>query len=96
MTAMTTMKLPVEVRDRLARLARDHRRPLGAELAALVSAAEEREWWRIAEEAVGRLRADGDQWADYLADAAAWDAVTGDGLADAADEWPEFNPEPGR
>lgn len=86
----------MEVRDRLARLANRHHRPLGVELSALVAAAEEREWWQAAERAAARLAADPDQWADYLAEADAWDATAGDGLPDASSEWPEFNSEPTR
>lgn len=93
---MTTMKVSVDVRDRLASLANRHGHPLGAELAALVSAAEEREWWQAAEAAATRLRADSGEWADYLAEVDAWDAVSSDGLPDAASDWPEFNPEPNR
>lgn len=91
MSKMTTMKVATDVRDRLAALARRHARPLGAELAALVAAAEERDWWRGAEEASARLQADREEWADYLAEADEWDAAAGDGLPDPTDEWPEYN-----
>jgi hypothetical protein len=84
------MKVSVEVRDRLAVLARRHGRTLGAELSALIADTEEREWWRAAKESAARLQADPEQWADYLAEADAWDAVSADGLADAGAEWPEY------
>jgi hypothetical protein len=87
---MTTMKVPVEVRDRLMALARDHDRTLGAELGALLDEAEERQWWRNAKRAASRLQADPEQWADYLHEVDAWDAAAADGLGDAADEWPEY------
>jgi hypothetical protein len=90
MTAMTTMKVPVEVRDRLMALARGHERTLGAELGALVDEAEEREWWQVAKAATKQLRSDPEEWAHYLGEAEAWAAVSGDGLASAADEWPEY------
>jgi hypothetical protein len=90
MAAMTTMKVPVEVRDRLMALARDHDRTLGAELRALLAEAEEREWWRKAKQAAARLQADPEQWEDYLREADAWDTAAADGLGDAADEWPEY------
>jgi predicted transcriptional regulator len=89
--AMTTMKVPVEVRDRLMALARGHDRTLGAELTALVEEAEEREWWRNAKQAAARLRADREQWDDYLREADAWEAGAADGLGEAAAEWPEYN-----
>ena len=90
MGPMTTMKVPVDVRDRLMALARDHDRTLGAELRALVNDAEEREWWSEAKQAAARLQADSEQWDDYLREADAWDTASADGLGDAATEWPEF------
>lgn len=95
MPMMTTIKVTTEVRDRIAVLASRHGRPLGAELAALVSAAEEREWWRASEAAAARLAADPQAWSDYVAEAEEWDAAAGDALTDAAGEWPEFNAETG-
>lgn len=90
MTATTTMKLSVEVRDRLMALADRHGRTLGAELAALVAEAEEREWWRNAKLAAARLQADAEQWDEYLGEARTWEVSVGDGLNDHAAEWPEF------
>lgn len=84
------MKVSVEIRDRLMALARGHDRTLGAELAALVAEAEEREWWKAAKAAAARLQADPEQWDDYLNEAEAWDTLSADGLGDAADEWPEY------
>jgi hypothetical protein len=73
MSGMTTMKVPVDVRNRLMALARDHDRTLSAELAALIDDAEEREWWSRAKQAAARLQADSEQWDDYLREADAWD-----------------------
>lgn len=87
---MTTMKVPVEVRDRLMALAQEHNRPLGAELAALLDDAEERKWWSAAKAASARLQADPDEWADYLKETEDWDAVSADGLGDSAGEWAEY------
>jgi hypothetical protein len=92
MGAMTTMKLSVDVRDRLMALATAHGRTLGAELAALVDEAEERDWWRNAQQAAARLQADVEQWADYLREADDWNATVADGLGDHAAEWPEPGP----
>lgn len=72
MGAMTTMKLSVEVRDRLMALATGHGRTLGTELAALVDEAEERNWWHNAKQAAARLQADAEQWGDYLREADDW------------------------
>lgn len=90
MGAMTTMKLSVEVRDRLMALATGHGRTLGAELAALIDEAEERDWWRNAKQAAARLQADAEQWGDYLREADDWNVAVADGLGDHASEWPEY------
>lgn len=88
---MTTMKVSVEVRDRLMSLADSHGRTLGAELAALVEEAEEREWWRGAKQAAARLQANADLWEEYLREADGWDVTISDGLGDHTAEWPEYN-----
>jgi hypothetical protein len=90
MGAMTTMKVPVDVRDRLMVLATGHGRTLGAELATLVDEAEERDWWRDAKQAAARLQADAEQWEEYLSEADAWGVTVADGLGDHAAEWPEY------
>jgi hypothetical protein len=90
MGAMTTMKLSVDVRDRLMALATTHGRTLGAELAALVEEAEERDWWGNAKQAAARLQADVEQWEDYLREADDWNVTFADGLGDHAAEWPEY------
>ncbi|WP_131772750.1 MULTISPECIES: Arc family DNA-binding protein [Protofrankia] len=87
---MTTMKLPVDVRDRLMALATSHGRTLGAELAALVEEAEERNWWRDAKQAAARLQADSERWEDYLREADGWDTTVSDGLGNPVSEWPEY------
>jgi hypothetical protein len=88
--AMTTMKLSVDVRDRLMALATGHGRTLGAELAAIVDEAEDRDWWRNATQAAARLQANAEQWEDYLREADDWNATVADGLGDHASEWPEY------
>ena len=90
MGAVTTMKLSVDVRDRLMALATSHGRTLGAELAALVNEAEEHDWWRNAKQAAARLQADPEQWEDYLREADDWDVTVADGLGNHASEWPEY------
>jgi len=90
MSAMTTMKVSVEVRDRLMALADSHGRTLGTELAALVAEAEEREWWSSAKQAAARLQANAELWQEYLREADGWDVAIGDGLGDHAAEWPEY------
>ncbi|WP_250285773.1 MULTISPECIES: hypothetical protein [unclassified Frankia] len=87
---MTTMKLPVDVRDRLMALATSHGRTLGAELSALVEEAEEGHWWHNAKQSAARLQADPEQWEDYLREAGDWDVTASDGLGSGAPEWPEY------
>ncbi|WP_232425110.1 hypothetical protein [Pseudofrankia inefficax] len=38
------------------------------------------------------LRADPEEWASYQAELREWDATVGDGLGDAREEYPEYNP----
>lgn len=85
----TTIRVDVQVHDRLAVLAEAHHRSLGDEIAALVSDAEERAWWDEVHAGYARLRSEPQAWADYLAEAGEWDATAADGLADA-DEYPEY------
>ncbi|MBA3274378.1 MAG: hypothetical protein H0T72_01185 [Chloroflexia bacterium] len=45
-----------------------------------VRAFEKERRWRAAERALTALRQDPDEWRDYLAEAAAWDVTSADGL----------------
>lgn len=88
-----TIRADRRVRDRLARLAARHGHSLGQELAELVEAAEEDAWWREAEAAWDRPRAEPAAWADYLAEA---EELAGDPSALEDDpglaEFPEYAP----
>lgn len=50
----------------------------------------ERDWWDEVKAGYERLRANPQEWADYLAEAAVWDSTLSDGLGDPADEYPEY------
>jgi hypothetical protein len=82
MTDMTTIKVSVETRDRLKRLADEDHLTLDAELARTLDKAEEARFWAGVKEDYARLQADPQQWADYVSEIAEWDGVAGDGLSD--------------
>jgi hypothetical protein len=87
--AMTTIRVEVEVRDRLAAQARSHGRSLGAELSAML---DEMTWQGI-EAGYRRLAANEDEYSAYRAETAEWTSADLDRLATtAADEYPEYNP----
>ena len=88
-----TIRADRRVRDRLARLAAAHNHSLGQELAELVDAAEEDTWWREAEAAWDRLRAEPGAWAGYLAEAEELAGAPSDGAHDPGiAEYPEYAP----
>ena len=82
MTDMTTIKVSVETRDRLKRLADDDHLTLDAELARTLDKAEEARFWAGVKEDYARLQADPQEWAEYVSELAEWDATAGDGLSD--------------
>jgi hypothetical protein len=78
MTAMTTIKISTELRDRLAAVYDSS--TLADTLQRLLDEHDERQVLA----AYDRLRADPDEWASYLAEQDEWDAVAGDArLADS-------------
>jgi hypothetical protein len=85
---MTTIRVAVGVRDRLAALAEAHGRSLGAELAALLDDLE----WDAIEAGYRRLAARPDDLAGYLREAEALGSTNLEDLAaTAAEEYPEYN-----
>lgn len=91
MTELTTIKVPVSLRDRLKAYAEVDGRTLAAELEYLLDQRDEAEFWASAHAASDRLFADDDAAAAYLAEAEIWEQTSADGLESAAEEWPEFN-----
>jgi LPS sulfotransferase NodH len=98
---VTTIKVDVDVRDRLAAVAQARGKTMGALLAEVAK--------RLADEhhaeeilaAYTRLKdQDPAGWQAYLEELAAWDAGTTAMDTAAAEEWPEYNqpatPPPGR
>jgi hypothetical protein len=85
----TTIRVDTSTRDRLARIADDefHGASLGETLQRLIDEHE----MQAAHAAYARLRSDPGAWDEYRTEITDWDAVTGDGLGSAADEYPEYN-----
>jgi plasmid stability protein len=85
---MTTIRVEAEVRDRLAALAAEHGRSLGAELRAML----DEMMWQGIEAGYRKLAADREEMAVYHAEIAEWtSAGIGDLAATAAEEYPEYN-----
>jgi plasmid stability protein len=85
---MTTIRVDVELRDRLAQRAAAHGRSLGGELQAML---DEMTWQGI-EAGYRRLAENKDEMAAYRAEIAEWTAVDlSDLAATAAEEYPEYN-----
>lgn len=82
MTDMTTIKVSVETRDRLRKLADEDHLTLDAELARTLDRAEEARFWVGVREDYARLQADPRAWADYTGELAEFDHTAGDGLND--------------
>lgn len=85
----TTIRVDIHTRERLAQIADNefHGASLGEAVQRLIDEHE----MQAAHAAYARLRSDPAAWAEYEAELAAWDAVTGDGLGSAEEEYPEFN-----
>lgn len=75
----TTIKVPVELRDRISADAKAHGQTIAARLEQLISAAEREARFISVREAYARLAVDD----DYRAESRAWDALSADGLEDA-------------
>jgi hypothetical protein len=82
MTEMTTIKVSVQTRDRLKRIADENRLTMDAALSQLLEQAEDARFWAGVRADYARLRADPEQWAEYTGELAEWDATAADGLAD--------------
>jgi hypothetical protein len=80
MTDMTTIKVSVQTRDRLRKLADEDHLTMDAELARTLDRAEEARFWQGVQADYARLQADPQQWAGYVTELSEWDSTTGDGL----------------
>jgi hypothetical protein len=82
MTEMTTIKVSVQTRDRLKRLADEDRLTMDAALSRALDQAEDARFWAGVRADYARLQADPEEWADYVGELAEWDGTASDGLAD--------------
>jgi hypothetical protein len=80
MTDMTTIKVSVETRDRLKKLADEDRLTLDAELAHALDTIEDSRFWAGVRDDYARLQADPEEWDGYVSEVAEWDTTAGDGL----------------
>jgi hypothetical protein len=80
MTEMTTIKVSVQTRDRLKRLADEDQLTMDGELARTIDKAEEARFWEGVRADYARLQADPQEWADYVSELAEWDPAVADGL----------------
>lgn len=85
--ATTTIRMDTSTRDRLSAVARTYGVSQENALNRLI---DEHEMGQV-HAAYARLQDDPEAWADYQAELAEWDTTTGDGLPDAAEEYPEYN-----
>ncbi len=76
--AVATIKVPVELRDRIIADAKAHGLTIAARLDQLISEAERASRFAAIREAYARLPEDDDYWDETRS----WDALSGDGLAD--------------
>ncbi len=82
MTDMTTIKVSIQTRDRLKRLADEDHLTMEAELTQTLDKAEEARFWAGVREDYARLQSDPEEWAGYVSELAEWDNTAGDGLDD--------------
>jgi predicted transcriptional regulator len=82
MTDTTTIKVSVETRDRLKRLADEDHLTMDAELARALDKAEDARFWAGVRADYARLQADPQEWGDYVSELAEWDQTAGDGLGE--------------
>jgi predicted transcriptional regulator len=79
---MTTIKVSMETRDRLKRLADADQTTMDAELAMALDKVEDARFWQGVQDDYARLQADQEQWSDYVSELAEWDRTVSDGLDD--------------
>jgi hypothetical protein len=82
MTVMTTIKVSVQTRDRLKRIADAEQSTMEAALAMVLEMAEETRFWEGVREDYARLQADPKEWSGYAGELAEWDRTVRDGLDD--------------
>ena len=84
---MTTIKVSVQTRDRLKRLADEEHLTMDAALSRALDQVEDARFWQGVRADYARLQADPSEWADYVGELAEWDAATSDGLPALCDHY---------
>lgn len=69
---MTTVKVPLELRDRIAARARSRRQSQAAVIASALDALDRREFWAALKQGYTQLQADTEAWGDYTRERDAW------------------------
>lgn len=88
----TTLSVPTQVRDTFAAVAASRNTTMLALLEEAARRLEREEAMRQATASYERLAGeDPAAFSDYLAEGRAWDALSGEGLGGAAEEFPEYN-----
>lgn len=82
MTATATIRVEQQTRDKLLKLAKQERKPLGEVVKEAVARYERDRFFDELDAAYARLKADPEAWADYQAELALWDSTLMDGLED--------------
>jgi hypothetical protein len=72
---MPTIKVSVQTRDRLKRLAHEDHLTMDAELSRVPNRTEDARFWDGVRSDYARLQANPQEWADYLAELTEWDAI---------------------
>src|SRR5699024_6931239 len=68
----TTIKVPSETRDRIASVADQEQVSQAAVVEQALDALEQRNFWNAVDAGYQRLRADDDEWSDYVAERDEW------------------------
>ena len=78
--SMVSIRVSETTHRRLREIARREHRPMSSIADEAVRAYEKEQRWRIAEEAMARLRQNRTEWTDYQAEADQWETTSVDGL----------------
>ncbi|CAN5830252.1 MAG: hypothetical protein ACR2GI_01290 [Thermomicrobiales bacterium] len=77
----SSVRVEDETIVKLRAISNDEKRPIGQIVTDLVRKYEDEKFWSEMQEDYARLQADPVAWKDYRDEAAQWDTLSGDGLA---------------
>ena len=87
---MATVRVEPKLHEKLRALSAVEQRSISQVIEEAIDRYEKDKFWTAMREGFARLRADSEAWDEYQDEAALWDSVSGDGLAD---EEPYFTEE---